>query len=251
MENLYEYRRCLVTFIDILGFREHLFGRPSKEIGEALSLLRELSSGDFGVGPHPPGTAAFSDCIIRVYPVDTQQKIGALYYELTQLADIQASLSTQGVFLRGGMTIGDAYCADGTAFGPAIVRAYELESSFAIYPRIIVDPEVMEAHWLEPALQGQAHDAMTDLQYLYRVLDRSEDGINFIDYLRAVDPMHYDGLHTLLMTHKSKILGAIDKLPALSAARQKLVWLSHYHNRLVADLVGVHRPELVIEISSV
>lgn len=42
-------------------------------------------------------------------------------------------------------------------YGPALVKAYDLESNFAIYPRIVLDPELIKAHRLEPALRGGAY----------------------------------------------------------------------------------------------
>jgi hypothetical protein len=44
--------------------------------------------------------------------------------------------------LRGGIACGLVYHEDDIVVGPALVRAYELESKTAIHPRIIFDPEM-------------------------------------------------------------------------------------------------------------
>lgn len=47
-----------------------------------------------------------------------------------------------GWLVRGGITIGDFYIDDTIVWGPALLRAYELEDKLAIYPRIILDETV-------------------------------------------------------------------------------------------------------------
>jgi hypothetical protein len=55
---------------------------------------------------------------------------------------MQVIASWSGLLIRGAITIGDIVHDDSIVFGPALNRAYELESQQAIYPRIILDPDV-------------------------------------------------------------------------------------------------------------
>ena len=51
-----------------------------------------------------------------------------------------------GFIIRGGLTLGDIYYPDkndGIFLGKAYLRAYELERKIAIYPRIIIDENVI------------------------------------------------------------------------------------------------------------
>ncbi len=64
--------------------------------------------------------------------------------------------------MRGGVTIGDICFEGSMVFGPAMVKGYGLESEFAVYPRIVVDPAVFVAHEEEPLLRNAIHDAAAE-----------------------------------------------------------------------------------------
>src|ERR1700734_1453383 len=48
----------------------------------------------------------------------------------------------KGFLLRGGITVGEVVHDDECVFGPGLVRAYELESKKAYYPRFVLDHDV-------------------------------------------------------------------------------------------------------------
>lgn len=45
-ENIPDYEECLVTFFDVLGFRNLLLTRSGAEIRHLLSIFRRVSEGD-------------------------------------------------------------------------------------------------------------------------------------------------------------------------------------------------------------
>ena len=50
----------------------------------------------------------------------------------------------EGVLIRGGMCIGEMLVADeGIVFGPGLVKAYDLESKYAVHPRIVIDRDLI------------------------------------------------------------------------------------------------------------
>lgn len=241
MKNGYKYRKAIVTFIDILGFRELIKTKTPSEIGEALALLDVLSEGEKGGGEPEAGltkTIKFSDSVVRVCPIDSDMKLGSLFYELLALVQIQAELAAVGVFLRGGLTVGDVYMSDGIIFGPAMVRAYDLESKFAIFPRIVLDPSVLKHYVSEPAMQGHAHDMEKDIQYLEKLVREGDDQVMFIDYLRAIHPEMDDpeDYPQYLASHRKMIVSAFNGLSKFDNAKHKYLWLAGYHNSIIADL---------------
>jgi hypothetical protein len=238
----FPYRRSIVTFIDVLGFREIVKNRTADEIGAILNQLARLSSTGLGDdedtdgGPVPPGLAAsfsFSDCIVRACPIDTEHQTGAIFHELYQLALTQAELALKGVFLRGGITVGDLYFSGRTLFGPAMVRAYDLESKFAIYPRIVLDPLAWEAYLREPAMWGDAHDLSDDREYVDMLLRKGDDQVLFIDYLTNIVTDHDEDVFT---RHREEIIKAASNVMGFSEAKQKYYWLSGYHNQVVREV---------------
>jgi hypothetical protein len=48
-------------------------------------------------------------------------------------------LAVSGFWIRGAVTVGLIHHDEHIVFGPALNRAYELESKVAIYPRILID----------------------------------------------------------------------------------------------------------------
>ena len=48
------------------------------------------------------------------------------------------------LLVRGGISFGDFFSDERMKWGNALIRAYKLEDQIAIYPRIIVEPEIAE-----------------------------------------------------------------------------------------------------------
>ena len=49
-----------------------------------------------------------------------------------------------GWLIRGAITIGELFIDDTMVWGEALVRAYELENSIAIYPRVVIDTRIKD-----------------------------------------------------------------------------------------------------------
>jgi hypothetical protein len=145
------YRTAIVTFVDILGFRELVRSRDALQLFDLIQEIRSTA----GQGDEPPGgdsseinwtrVHAFSDSVVRVRTYDSDFREGALFYELLDLVHAQTELAGKGILIRGAMTAGQIYTSADLAFGPAFVRSYDLESSLANYPRIVIDPQLIRA----------------------------------------------------------------------------------------------------------
>lgn len=151
------YERCVVTYIDILGFRHLLATRDASEIVDALASLREFTAGDANDRPPPRRMAevrlnsesyseAVSDAVVRVRPVEIQAPDGAFVNELIDLVHATVACVKRDILIRGGLAIGAAHVGldgKGPIFGPAMVRAYEIEDTEAVYPRIMIDEDAI------------------------------------------------------------------------------------------------------------
>jgi hypothetical protein len=137
------YRPAIVTFVDILGFRDVIDTWDASQIFDLIQALRTSA----GIADEPQSVGgldlnatrvhAFSDSIVRVRTCDSSFQEGALFYELIDLVHAQAELAAKGILIRGGMTVGDIYSSSDLAYGPSFVRSYELESKLSNYPRIV------------------------------------------------------------------------------------------------------------------
>ena len=235
------YRPAIVTFIDVLGFRELVRKSSAEEIRKIVQLTQRKASSDPDEltalerkeDVNWTRTVAFSDSIIRVRPYDAEYSEGPLFYEVIDLVHAQADLANQGIFIRGGMTVGDVYFENQSVYGPAFVRAYDLESQYANVPRIVIGPEVFREFRKNPKLRKEGHDLADEVHYLRKLLRRGEDGFWFVDYLTAIagemDNPDVDYPKFLERCRKF-IIDAANATPTESKALQKYLWLAEYHN---------------------
>ena len=167
----YEIRYC--AFLDILGFSElirkvgpddfevvrdllRLIHKPSKYDTVDTADFRATTVSDaiaLSSGFSANGLAVLVDAIVRLV-------LGAL---------------EEGYFMRGGLCRGLLYHDREMVFGEAFIKAYQLESSVARYPRVMVMRQVYEEA-ITSNLGG----------YLGTHLVQADDGPYFVDVLEHV-----------------------------------------------------------------
>ncbi|HTX48649.1 MAG TPA: hypothetical protein VME40_04575 [Caulobacteraceae bacterium] len=239
------YRPAVITFVDILGFTERVM--RSKTPDETRTILRRLSR--FAAQPDEaePDTAAvvFSDSIVRVRFIDGPYRMGALFHEVLKLLQVQGEMLADDVLLRGGLTVGAIHVDGQMAFGPGFIRAYQLESQFANYPRVVIGPEVFTALRADRRLWARHHDLEDEVHYQRKMLQRGDDGFWFIDYLHGFqDEMDAPELHPgLVAQHRAHIIKSANAASMDSRILQKYLWLAQYLNDVVRRL---NLPELAI-----
>jgi hypothetical protein len=237
------YRPAVVTFLDILGFRDRVAAsQDATAIRRILARLRSFSDvGDPDEkteaehGLEVTHSIAFSDSVVRIRFFDTDYPSGALYHEVLSLLHVQAEMMADDVLVRGGVTVGDVYLEGDMAFGPGFNRAYDLESQFANVPRIVIGPEAFVALRTEPRLVAVDHTPEEDIAYLRRLLKRGDDGFWFIDYLQAIrTELDHPELHpNIVAQHRALIINGAASAPTHSRVLQKYLWLAHYLNDAV------------------
>ena len=238
----------IVSFIDILGFRNLLQSRHAHDIRDAVLTLRKSTTPIEHDSTVPNGkqrkfSAAFtdsvSDAVVRVRVFDTEFADGAFFHEVLDLIHAQVECVGDGVLVRGGLAIGDIYIGEtgeGPVFGSGMVRAYELEQHDAKYPRIVIDRDAFEKYLKDPRLKSENHTLQEDQKYLDALIREDTDGMLFIDYLRGSEqefdePIFY---WRFLQQHAKMIKQGLKD--ATDNVRPKYEWLANYHNEVVHDL---------------
>jgi hypothetical protein len=180
----------------------------------------------------------FSDLCITATPVKGDavpfHSQGIFFLELLGLIHAQVGLLGQGVFVRGGITIGPLVKSYNVLYGPGLVKAYELEQT-AQYPRIIVDPAALNMIRNDPIYW--VHDRKTEMNAIHSLL-KVEEGISFLDYVRAIaseldEPEHE--YPEFLMNHKRLIELNLALHANSQRVRQKYEWLARYHNNVINE----------------
>jgi hypothetical protein len=136
----YEDRYC--AFIDILGFRNLLRGlRGSQDAVALRDIMRRI---------HAPASASTVNWSIdfRAQSISDAVAISTTPLGLLNILEaieaLAVDLLREGYFIRGALVRGNLYHDEKMVFGEALGRAYELESSIARFPRVIISKEVMD-----------------------------------------------------------------------------------------------------------
>jgi hypothetical protein len=234
----------MVTFIDILGFRQ-LVDAPRdgnanvENIAEILGRLKYSSErGDLvlsreGRTQQKFHAFNFSDLTVRCteFPKGTFSNL-YLSWELLYLGDLQLAFLIEGVLLRGGICMGEIFVdkRQKIIFGPGLVKAYKLESESAVYPRIVIEREYISLVENQPG------------KFCKDYVSQGEDGVYFLDYLFGITSVAIEvSPERALMglnCHREAIESAIRRETPKrdERIRQKYLWLSLYHNSTIDRL---------------
>ncbi|WP_374088449.1 hypothetical protein [Methylomicrobium lacus] len=123
-------------------------------------------------------------------------------------------------------------------FGPAFIRAYDLESKFANYPRVVVDPLLISEFKNNNLLRNVSHSLKQESSYIKDMIRQSDDGLFFIDYLRAIvtEYENPDLYLVFLKKHREIILESIAGLNEHNKFTEKYTWMANYHNNFIDKL---------------
>lgn len=145
-----KYEQTVAIFIDILGSKDTIGFDEKYNIHKIFHHSILVNQERQNSKEHVIYTRklySFSDCayIFYKYKQNTDESKKDLN-KLLQVAlfnssNIVLELLNAGFILRGGITCGDVFFDDMSFFGPAVDRAYELESKKAVTPRILIDPK--------------------------------------------------------------------------------------------------------------
>lgn len=238
------YRESIITFVDILGFKDIIQKSSSEAVLKILKRIERFSGLEYSSDGEDfsPKIIQFSDSIIRVRPLDSKANLefryGALFHELNDLVIMQGELVNHGICIRGGLTVGKIHFDNQNVYGPGFVRAYEIESGFSNYPRIVIDPEVIKKITTDNRLLSAHNDIEYELQAINEQLRKGSDGLYFIDYLGAFphnvdDP---DFIPDFFSNNKKTIIENLSKHNSLSSITSKYLWLATYHNDVLNGL---------------
>ncbi len=190
------YQPHFVAYIDILGFKDNILKDPEAvDIASFRDRLQEAMKTSGIDKPNMPRVKMFSDSLTmtalsREYPL-------ALF--LFGIGCYQVEMVRLGFFLRGAVVCGKHYEDDRLLFGPALIQAVEFEKTLALWPRIVVHPQL----------------AMRDPCYPYdvpkwppeRTLQQDSDGLSYIDYLSMVVD---ESPTAFIKQHKEQVMQQIE-----------------------------------------
>ncbi len=156
------------ALIDVLAYRFHLDEDRNSgtlafqnQLSSALTVFDDVNDAVFRV-------QAISDTIL-VYCLDHTH-----FPEFLQLLrKVFVAFLKEGLFVRGGVAYSRHFQSGRLTYSHAIARAYELENYVASYPRIVLDPNIIEMYDV-----GNGLPKINDCGLLCH-----ENGVFFVDIL--------------------------------------------------------------------
>lgn len=236
------YTERIVAFIDILGFkklveRSLLSPEVADRIYRALQLIygrKQDNEADNFMGMQKYGVevAVFSDSVVVSYPLDYS---GGLFFVLLDVIHLQLDLMSLGILIRGGIAIGPLYHSGQIVYGPAMNRAYLLESDYAVYPRIILDEQTVVKGISRTCAQG--HTIQMEAEYVGSCIRKDTDGFYYLDILRQDSELsdYGDEYYNWLGTVRKIIVEGLNSNMTDKRVYAKYVWLKNYFNEVVSD----------------
>lgn len=146
-----KYNKMVVIFVDLLGTKNN-------ERFEDKHLIHRIFHGEARTNAernlnhvvYNRKVYSFSDCAYFFYyykeGIEDSRKndMKLLQIAMYNTANSMLRIMNAGYLVRGGITFGDAYFDELGFFGPAVEKAYSLESRYADVPIIALDPELGE-----------------------------------------------------------------------------------------------------------
>lgn len=175
----YEQRYC--AFIDILGFRNFVKGLRSANDARALrDVMQKIHAPTSG--PTVSWDIDFrAQSISDAIAISTTTMDSGLYRILEAIEKLSVDLLREGYFIRGGLVRGYLYHDSSMVFGDALVRAFELETNIARYPRVIISKEVMD----DIGKMGSGFFAENKNRF-DAFIEQADDGPFYVHVLRTV-----------------------------------------------------------------
>lgn len=268
------YTPHLLVYLDLLGFKElisnenevekiyNILSEARKELLVKGMMYNKKSKENFG-------QFTFSDLFVRAINIDDEIESknyqNLLRREIIILGLAQSYLIINNdTLIRGAITIDDLYFnkSDSIVVGPALVNAYKLESKSAVYPRIIIDPNIIskigESFFTNEVIELndlKEQDDFTGNAVTYGCLQKDLDGMYFIDYLEVAVIMDFPNDYELwidfMQKHKKSIQEKISNYSVYNKTKtdisifQKVSWLKNYHNKFIKRKISYFEKEQV------
>lgn len=263
MDKKIKYEERIVAFIDILGFKQMVIDSEKngnedqiKSINNALELFKDFKKSTYKLNElvnveedtQKKGIEKFrihdlleinyfSDSIIISVKIENERINEIFSTFIVYLASLGNFLMKNGILIRGGIDIGNLIHKKDTIFGSALIKAYNIESTAAITPRIIISKNILK-RLNYPLLSKK------DRYPYHQYLERFEDGcIGFTQLiiLQVMDLLidksfenHFEGdKNSILNKVREAILKGLNDNLDNSRVFDKYIWLMNSFNKLI------------------
>ena len=121
--------------------------------------------------------------------------------------------TAKALFIRGAVVVDDLHFSDNFVYGKALVRAYELENKYAVYPRVVIDNSALEL----------VNDEKLPIA-------QDKDGLYFYDYIQICIIENKEEWLKKIRTFKFNVLLNIRGNLTNASVLNKMEWAVNYYN---------------------
>lgn len=196
------YDKRLVAFLDILGFGNIIKKSANNakavttihkllhDAAKHASLPRDYSFKHLKIDINKCVTRNFSDTVTISCPFESFDYLNFMvgWVEIFQ----HLMWERHSAFLRGGIVYGKLYDSKELIFGPALIKAYELEKK-AIWPRVIIHKNVITQLSPERIRKSLCENFRQD-----------DNGLFYVDYLRDLFHIYHVRKSELVLKKKDE-----------------------------------------------
>ena len=211
----------IIAYIDILGITNTInndkFNKQLKIIFDLYNnALSNINTVKHAMAIEDIKIKIFSDNILFALKLNnnyTKEELTERLYTLVfTLRDFQLDALMYGYTMRGGITLGKLFINNTFVYGKGLLDSYIMESKLAIFPRIVID-----------------EDLLKNIQYNNRVtlyLEKDFDNLYFIDYLTLLFSETCDKT----LANIRKIIIYLTQQNSDKKVKQKYYWLINKFN---------------------
>lgn len=220
----------IVAFIDFLGVTEKI--KSSEWSSDFLQRMHYIYTSNIDTmeevykNYNKPRLKIkiFSDNIIMAHEIKTEKITFEDYLYVARWATIfQTHSLIHEAPVRGAITFGNFYFDDIFVYGDALVKAYEMESQRAVYPRIIVD----NAFFHDMQFSVKAREIKE------KIFQRDTDGEWFINFVEPINNTPDTDIGRAFITKlRHSIITLFEQYKSNAKLKQKYYWLVHKFNYL-------------------
>lgn len=207
-------KQCAVAFIDVLGIKNKIEFNSKWTLNWMWIFYKNIINEIINYSQMK--VQIFSDNILICEEIDEKNPEIAIYEVLSVIEKIEFEQFKIGaLFLRGSFVIDNLYFGENFVYGQALLKAYELESKTAIYPRVIIDVSVLKNIKIENTF-----------------ISLDDDNVYFYDYLQAYITENRNSSFNKLNLLFGNILANLQSKNITESVIKKMEWLINYFNNI-------------------
>lgn len=170
-----------VALLDVLGYRSKIESDRQRASEDFKTKLEAALAVLAGINETEISYQAISDTIIIAsHP-------NALFGDLLRiLKRVHLAFLQQGLFLRGGVAFAPHFKSGPITYSHAIPVAYQLEQKQAVYPRIVVDSNIVEMFVEGGKLSAEASNVREEMLLCV------ENGVYFVNVANGHADEYYE-----------------------------------------------------------